>query len=131
MTETRQEEQQQQHSQVPLEVDVKQIDEQVQFKETQELLQSTPRNKIPAAQYVNQIKNQTKSENTALRQSVVVDLESDELTFHEAHAIRVNIEHDVQQLKNRVRMLCEEEQRALRQIHETRVKTERIRQIMS
>jgi hypothetical protein len=36
----------------------------------------------------------------------------------------------VQQLKNRVRMLQEEESRALRQIHETRLKSFKIREAM-
>lgn len=41
--------------------------------------------------------------------SMMVDLESEKLSYQEARAIRVNIQHDVQQLKNRVRMLQEEE----------------------
>ena len=63
--------------------------------------------------------------------SLLIDLESDSLSLKETRAIRVNIQHDVQQLKNRVRLLQEEEQRALRQIYETRTKTQKIRQIMA
>lgn len=42
----------------------------------------------------------------------------------------MNIESDVQQLKNRVRMLLEEQSRALRQIGVTRTKTAKVRFMM-
>jgi len=45
------------------------------------------------------------------------------LTYNQARSIRLKIEKDVQKLSNRVRMLQEEEERALKKIAETRKKT--------
>jgi hypothetical protein len=43
---------------------------------------------------------------------VVIDLESEDLTYAQARSIRLKLEKDVLQLQNRVRMLQEEETRA-------------------
>jgi len=61
----------------------------------------------------------------------MIDLENENLSYNEVRAIRANLEYDVQQLKNRTRMLQEEEQRALRQIAETKRKAAKIRQTMA
>lgn len=38
-------------------------------------------------------------------QNIVVDIESDELTYGQARSIRLQIQRDVEQLRNRVKML--------------------------
>jgi Mg2+ and Co2+ transporter CorA len=62
-------------------------------------------------------------------QNVVIDIESEDLTFNQARAIRQQIQKDVEQLQNRVRMLQQEEQRAMKKIAETRKKTQSIRDL--
>jgi peptidoglycan hydrolase CwlO-like protein len=59
---------------------------------------------------------------------VVIDLESEDLTYQQARSIRLKIEKDVMQLQNRVRMLQQEESRAKKKIEDTRKKTKEIRQ---
>lgn len=63
-------------------------------------------------------------------EEVVIDLESEDLTYAQARSIRLKIEKDVLQLQNRVRMLQEEETRAKKKISDTRKKTAEIRQRM-
>jgi len=46
----------------------------------------------------------------------VIDIESEDLTFNQARQIRLQIEKDVEQLRNRVRMLKQEESRAMKKI---------------
>lgn len=58
---------------------------------------------------------------------VVIDLESEDLTYQQARSIRLKIEKDVMQLQNRVRMLQQEETRAKKKIDDTRKKTADIR----
>ncbi len=62
---------------------------------------------------------------------MVFDLETENLTYAQARSIRVKIEKDVQKLANRVRMLQEEEQRAIKKISETKKKAYEIRQNMA
>ena len=61
--------------------------------------------------------------------NMVIDIESEDLTFNQARQIRVQIQRDVEQLQNRVRMLQMEEQRALKKIADTRKKTQNIREL--
>lgn len=49
-------------------------------------------------------------------EDMIIDLESEDLTYTQARNIRLKIEKDVLQLQNRVRMLQEEEARAKRKI---------------
>ena len=62
-------------------------------------------------------------------QNVIIDIESDELTYGQARSIRLQIQRDVEQLRNRVRMLQQEEAKALKKIEETRKKTWQIQQL--
>ncbi|CDW90942.1 UNKNOWN [Stylonychia lemnae] len=55
-----------------------------------------------------------------------VDLESPDLTYNQAKKIRTQVERDVELLRNRVRMLQLEEERALKKINETKKKTSQI-----
>ena len=59
---------------------------------------------------------------------IVIDLESEDLTYSQARSIRLKIEKDVLQLQNRVRMLQEEEARARKKITDTRKKAQEIQQ---
>lgn len=61
--------------------------------------------------------------------NMVIDIESEDLTFNQARQIRVQIQRDVEQLQNRVRMLQMEEQRAMKKIADTRKKTQGIREL--
>lgn len=63
-------------------------------------------------------------------EDMIIDLESEDLTYTQARNIRLKIEKDVLQLQNRVRMLQEEEARAKRKIQETRKKTQEISERM-
>lgn len=63
--------------------------------------------------------------------NMVFDLETENLTYAQARSIRVKIEKDVQKLANRVRMLQEEEQRAIKKISDTKKKAYEIRQNMA
>ena len=58
--------------------------------------------------------------------NIVIDIESEDLTYNQARSIRLRIQKDVEQLRNRVRMLQQEEVRALKKIQETRKKTKQI-----
>lgn len=60
----------------------------------------------------------------------MIDLDSEDLTYAQARSIRLKIEKDVLQLQNRVRMLQEEESRALKKIRDTRKKTSELRERM-
>lgn len=62
-------------------------------------------------------------------QNIVIDIESDELTYGQARSIRLQIQRDVEQLRNRVRMLQQEEVRAMKKIEETRKKTRQIQEL--
>lgn len=64
-------------------------------------------------------------------QNVVIDIESDDLTYNQARAIRQQIQKDVEQLQNRVRMLEQEEKRALKKIADTKNKTKQIRDLQA
>ena len=64
------------------------------------------------------------------RQSnIVIDIESEDLTFNQARQIRLQIEKDVEQLRNRVRMLKMEEQRAIKKIAQTKAKTKQFMEL--
>ena len=62
-------------------------------------------------------------------QNIVIDIESDELSYGQARSIRLQIQRDVEQLRNRVRMLQQEEVRAIKKIDETRKKTKQIQEL--
>ena len=68
----------------------------------------------------------TRDEKMVSRMSsnIVIDIESEELSFNQAKQIRLQIEKDVEQLRNRVRMLRNEEMRAVKKIDDTRKKTQ-------
>ena len=55
--------------------------------------------------------------------NIVIDIESENLTYNQARSIRLQLQRDVEQLRNRVRMLQNEEIRAIKKIEETRKKT--------
>ena len=55
--------------------------------------------------------------------SIVIDLESEDLSYHQARQIRLQIGKDVDQLRNRVRMMRNEEIRAIKKIERTKLKT--------
>ena len=55
--------------------------------------------------------------------NIVIDIESESLTYNQARSIRLQLQRDVEQLRNRVRMLENEEIRAIKKIDETRKKT--------
>lgn len=57
--------------------------------------------------------------------------EYSEGSYAEAKKLRLQIEKDVMLLRNRVRMLQTEEQKAIKKIHETRRKTQQIMQLKS
>ena len=85
------------------EIEVQQIPVDVEIKPTTPLQHAIDhddlihnRDKMPASKYVTHIKNQTKNQQSAFRESVIVDLESESLSYPEARAIRLNIEQDVQ-----------------------------------
>lgn len=79
--------------------------------------------KVPRRDAVSQGVNKRRSQN------IVIDIESEELTYGQARSIRLQIQHDVEQLRNRVRMLQQEEQRALKKIDDTRTKTRQIKEL--
>ena len=45
------------------------------------------------------------STNNSRAQNIVIDIESEDLTYNQARSIRLQIQRDVEQLRNRVRML--------------------------
>ena len=55
--------------------------------------------------------------------NIVIDIESENLTYNQARSIRLQLQRDVEQLRNRVRMLQNEEMRAMKKIEETKKKT--------
>ena len=57
----------------------------------------------------------------------MIDLESEELTYTQARAIRTQVQKDCELLRNRVRMLQNEMARARKKIEETRKKTRDIK----
>lgn len=59
-----------------------------------------------------------------------IDLESPGISLAYVRQIRQSIEQDVLNLQNRVRMLQEEEQRTLKVIRQTELKTEKLRAII-
>jgi len=61
----------------------------------------------------------------------VIDIESEDLTYNQARSIRLQIQRDVEQLRNRVRMLQQEEVRALKKIQDTRKKTKQITELQA
>ena len=80
---------------------------------------------------VKQTKREAGSSNGPTRrvQNIVIDIESDELSYGQARSIRLQIQRDVEQLRNRVRMLQQEEVRAIKKIDETRKKTKQIQEL--
>eukprot|EP00347_Sterkiella_histriomuscorum_P014562 403360405 len=60
------------------------------------------------------------------QQQMMIDLENPDLTYNQAKKIRNQVEKDVELLRNRVRMLQLEEDRAMKKINETRKKTQQI-----
>ena len=68
-----------------------------------------------------------KSAKEVLTEGGVIDLESGNLTYSQAKAIRQQVQGDCEQLRNRVRMLQMEKERAQKKIVETRKKTAEIR----
>lgn len=62
-----------------------------------------------------------------INQGGVIDLESEDLSYAQARAIRVQVQKDCELLRNRVRMLQNEMNRARKKIQETRKKTKDIK----
>ena len=61
--------------------------------------------------------------------NIVIDIESDNLTYNQARSIRLQLQRDVDLLRNRVRMLQNEESRAMRKIAETKKKTKELQDL--
>ena len=80
---------------------------------------------------VKKTKREAVSSNGPTRrvQNIVIDIESDELSYGQARSIRLQIQRDVEQLRNRVRMIQQEEVRAIKKIDETRKKTKQIQEL--
>ena len=74
---------------------------------------------------------QLSASGTGRGQNIVIDIESEDLTYNQARSIRLQIQRDVEQLRNRVRMLQQEEVRALRKIQDTRKKTKQITELQA
>lgn len=55
-----------------------------------------------------------------------IDINSQALSYNQAKKIRVQVEKDVELLRNRVRMLQLEEERAMKKISETKKKAQSI-----
>ena len=72
-----------------------------------------------------QQKSQNKSKLTSGNQTMI-DLQSEEISYNQAKKIRQQIQKDVELLRNRVRMLQFEEEKALKKIQETKKKTRQI-----
>lgn len=53
----------------------------------------------------------------------MVDLDNDDISYNQAKRIRQQVEKDVELLRNRVRMLQLEEEKAMKKINETKKKT--------
>ena len=63
--------------------------------------------------------------------NIVIDIESENLTYNQARSIRLQLQRDVEQLRNRVRMLQNEEVRAIKKIEETRKKTRELQELQN
>ena len=63
------------------------------------------------------------------QQNVVIDIESEDLTYNQARSIRLQLQRDVEQLRNRVRMLRQEVTRANKKITETKTKTQQMQKL--
>jgi hypothetical protein len=63
--------------------------------------------------------------------NIVIDIESESLTYNQARSIRLQLQRDVEQLRNRVRMLQNEEMRAIKKIDETRKKTHELQDLQN
>ena len=63
--------------------------------------------------------------------NIVIDIESENLTYNQARSIRLQLQRDVEQLRNRVRMLQNEEVRAIKKIEETRKKTRELQDLQN
>ena len=61
--------------------------------------------------------------------NIVIDIESENLTFNQARSIRLQLQRDVELLRNRVRMLQNEEIRAIKKIDETKKKTRELQDL--
>ena len=72
---------------------------------------------------------QTDRNGASPSENQIIDLESEDLTYYQARSIRLQVQKDVDLLKNRVRMLEIEEQRALKKIEETKQKTKTLLQL--
>ena len=63
--------------------------------------------------------------------NIVIDIESENLTYNQARSIRLQLQRDVEQLRNRVRMLQNEEMRAVKKIEETKKKTRELQDLQN
>lgn len=63
--------------------------------------------------------------------NIVIDIESENLTFNQARSIRLQLQRDVELLRNRVRMLQNEEMRAMKKIEETKKKTRELQDLQN
>ena len=75
-----------------------------------------------------------KSQNTNNGQvgpNIVIDIESENLTYNQARSIRLQLQRDVELLRNRVRMLQNEEMRAMKKIEETKKKTRELQDLQN
>ena len=63
--------------------------------------------------------------------NIVIDIESDNLTYNQARSIRLQLQRDVDLLRNRVRMLQNEETRAMKKIAETKKKTKELQDLQT
>ena len=63
--------------------------------------------------------------------NIVIDIESENLTYNQARSIRLQLQRDVEQLRNRVRMLQNEEMRAMKKIEETKKKTRELQDLQN
>ena len=61
----------------------------------------------PAGGHVGNMGSTVKSANTSgqVGPNIVIDIESENLTYNQARSIRLQLQRDVEQLRNRVRML--------------------------
>ena len=71
-----------------------------------------------------------KSGREMLENGGIIDLESQDLTHAQAKAIRIQVQKDCELLRNRVRMLKLETEKARKKIIETRKRTKEIRELI-
>ena len=71
----------------------------------------------------------TTDESKKPKTAIQIDLENMDLSYQQVKALRVQVERDCELLRNRVRMLFYEKQKAKKKIEETRAKTKNILQL--